>query len=323
VRRERHWVLAFVGATLSLLVAATGAAQTTSYIFTPIDVPKARDVELTGINNAGQIVGYYSDDSPPFAVHGLLYSGGNLTVMDLPAFGINNIGQIVVDGGFLNSDGSFTPIGLPPEPTCCAQTHGINDAGQIVGSYIYWNQTDAEAYHGFLYSAGNFTTIDAPGADPFYGDTIARGINNFGQIVGTFDDGNNWGSPQHGFLFDTDGRYTTIDPPGSSYTRVFGINNAGQILGSFIQSQWHGFLYIGGSITLIDVPGALSTSAFAINDAGQIVGQYWDSTGIHGFVATPAKSPGLARLLGGRSTNQTNILKGGSNVFTSPAKSGR
>jgi hypothetical protein len=45
--------------------------------------------------------------------------------------------------------------------------------------------------------------------------------------------------------------------------------------------------------------------------------------GNHGFVATPVQSPGLARLLGGPSTNQPNTLKGGSNVFTSPAKNGR
>ena len=75
VRRERHGVLAFVGAALSLLVTLTAAAQTTTYIFTPIDVPAAREVILSGINNAGQIVGYYEDDA--FTYHGLFYSDGS------------------------------------------------------------------------------------------------------------------------------------------------------------------------------------------------------------------------------------------------------
>jgi probable HAF family extracellular repeat protein len=114
----------FGGGAIAVLVATTAAAQTPTYTFTPIDVPEAREVVLTGINNAGQIVGYYKDDT--FNYHRLFYSGGNFTVMDLPAFGINNIGQIVVSGGFLNSDGSFTPIDPPPIPFFCTEAYGIN-----------------------------------------------------------------------------------------------------------------------------------------------------------------------------------------------------
>jgi hypothetical protein len=82
------------------------------------------------------------------------------------------------------------------------------------------------------------------------------------------------------------------------------------------------FLYSGGSFTTIGVPGAFGLAS-AINDAGQIVAESWDDTGPHWFVATPVQSPGLAQLLGRPSTNQPNTLKGGSNVFTSPAKSNR
>ena len=74
-RREQHWALALVSAALSLIVATTAAAQTPTYTFTPIDVPEAREVVLTGINNAGQIVGYYEDNS--FTYHGLFYSDGS------------------------------------------------------------------------------------------------------------------------------------------------------------------------------------------------------------------------------------------------------
>ena len=325
-RREQHWALALVSAALSLIVATTAAAQTSTYIFTPIDLPpEARPgaVFLTGINNAGQIVGWYDD-------HGLFYSdGSSFTTIDAPGppgtftLGINNTGQIVGCGGSLGgfvysySDGTFTTFNVPLEQGyACYQGSGINDLGQIVGAYLYTNWEDIYEFHGFLYSAGNFTTIDAPGAL----DTYPQGINNAGQIVGYFD-----GYGTHGYLFDTDGSYTTIDPPGSSYTWVFGINNVGQIVGTFFDStQAHGFLYVGGSVTLIDVPGALGTNAFAINDAGQIVVRSGDETGSsHWFVATPAQSPDLARLLGRPSSGQPNNMMGGSNVFASPAKSNR
>jgi hypothetical protein len=45
------------------------------------------------------------------------------------------------------------------------------------------------------------------------------------------------------------------------------------------------------TFTPIDVPGAFApgTLAVGINSRGQIVGAYGDSTGTHGFLATPKK----------------------------------
>jgi probable HAF family extracellular repeat protein len=46
------------------------------------------------------------------------------------------------------------------------------------------------------------------------------------------------------------------------------------------------------TFTQLDVPGAYNgTSASGINDAGQIVGSFGDSTGQHGFLATPNAAP--------------------------------
>jgi probable HAF family extracellular repeat protein len=332
MRRERHWALALLSAALSLIVATTAAAQTPTYTFTPINVPEAREVFLTGINNAGQIVGYYEDS----AYHGLFYSDGtSFTTIDVAgygytvALGINNTGQIVGrsggDGFLLYSDGTLTTFNVPGSGYpgyIYTEGSSINDLGQIVGDALYDNGEDIYTHDGFLYSGGSFTTIDAPDARQFYGDTYPRGINNAGQIVGYFDGGG--GPGEHGYLLDTDGSYTTIDLPGSTDTWVYGINNVGQIVGTFYDSQTtHGFLYVGGSVTLIDVPGALFTYAFAVNDLGQIVVWSWDGTRYQWFVATPAQSPDLARLLGGPSTNQPNNKMGGSKVFTSPAKSNR
>jgi len=71
-------------------------------------------------------------------------------------------------------------------------------------------------------AAYTFTTIDVPGAVP--GSTRGGGINNSGQIVGSFVAG----ATTHGFL-DTGGSFTTIDVPGASGagTVASGINDAG------------------------------------------------------------------------------------------------
>jgi hypothetical protein len=50
-------------------------------------------------------------------------------------------------------------------------------------------------YHGYVYSAGTYTTLDPPGADGSF--TLTQGINNTGQVVGMFRDS---ASVTHGFL---------------------------------------------------------------------------------------------------------------------------
>src|SRR3954451_19180238 len=82
---------------------------------------------------------------------------------------------------------TFTEIIVPGASSAVA--FGINDAGQIVGSF-----GDSTGGHGFLDTAGSFTQIDVPGA---FG-TGASGINDAGQIVGSFS--STPGPITHGFL---------------------------------------------------------------------------------------------------------------------------
>ena len=78
------------------------------YSFTTIDVPGARETAAYGMNNSGEIVGYYVAD--PLAIHGFLDTGGSFTTIDAPGatagtflYGINNSGQIV--GAFSGTGG--------------------------------------------------------------------------------------------------------------------------------------------------------------------------------------------------------------------------
>ncbi len=169
---------------------------------------------------------------------------------------------------------------------------GINAHGQIVGNY---SDSNVE-FHGFLLSAGQYTTIDDPNADPF-GTQGAFGINTRGQIVGMYTDNMN---PLliHGYLFN-DGHYTTLDDPNATAlpaepqgTAAWGINERGQIVGYYYDSHAtiHGFLLSGGQYTTLDAANAgtgfsQGTEALGINASGQIVGQYIDATyGSHGFL---------------------------------------
>src|SRR5262249_11541444 len=86
--------------------------------FTTIDVPFAtQGTEAFGINNAGQIVGFYADAS---GTHGFLLSGGAYFTLDDPlgantqAFGINDAGQIV--GRYRDASG-FRAFPMPTGPT--------------------------------------------------------------------------------------------------------------------------------------------------------------------------------------------------------------
>ena len=94
--------------------------------------------------------------------------------------------------------------------------------GQILGNYY------DGASHGFLLDGGAFTSIDFPGAL----STEAHGINDLGQIVGSYSDSNHF---THAFLMDANG-FTSFDfpsPTGALYTSFAGINNAGQIVGNY------------------------------------------------------------------------------------------
>jgi hypothetical protein len=112
---------------------------------------------------------------------------------------------------------------------------------------------------GFLLDRRRYKAFDAPDARL---STAPAGINNYGQIVGYYDDGDS----EQAFMRDRDGRFRTIKIPGAQSARALDINNRGR-----------GFLLrrgVKGPFTPIDFPGAPRTVASGINDRGQAVGFY-------------------------------------------------
>ena len=162
-----------------------------------------------GINNSGQIFGYYGTGDPNYPIHAFLYSNGVWTGLGtLPgddssyANGINNNGQVVgmsmVSGGnshaFLYSSGVMTDLGTLPGGSSSV-AFGINNKGQILGG----STTAASGpWEPFLYSAGTMKDMNnlIP-TNSGWTSLGVSGINDQGQIVGS---GINPSGQSHGFL---------------------------------------------------------------------------------------------------------------------------
>lgn len=116
-----------------------------------------------------------------------------------------------------------------------------------------------------------FTTIDFPDA----AFTAARGINNRGDIVGSYRIP---GSPRQAMLL-TKGKFVPLAPPAPDavFNEATSINDRGEITGQWADADgfFHGSLLSGLQLTILDVPGASDTYALGVNDSGLVAG-YWD-----------------------------------------------
>jgi probable HAF family extracellular repeat protein len=281
------------------------------YNYTTLDDPSAGSGGATfafGINDAGQIVGFYQDSLSH--QHGFLYSGATYTAIDDPlgtngtvATAINNAGRIVgnySDSSFANHgfffNGAFDTLDDPSAadgPGTFAT--GVNDLGWIVGFYNF-----QEFEFGFLTGDGiHYTHIEDPlDKGGFNGGSVVRGTSYNPAKGLIYNVGGYFDGPlkEHGFFNDFfSNTYVTIDDPLGTRTEAEGVNSAGQIVGWYQDSlsHQHGFLYSGGTYTTIDDPlGTNGTVATGINNSGQIVGYYTDSNGTaHGFLRTIAPNP--------------------------------
>ena len=148
---------------------------------------------ITGINDAGTMVGNYYDAA------GLLH-------------------------GFVSADGvDFLTLDFPGARPNTTGIQGINNRGEIVG--LYYDSVGAA--RGFIYDRGEYTPFDVPNA----AWTLVIGINDAGALVGAFKD-TNAGNAYHGFIFDS-GSYSVIDFPDAPATLVFGVNNHGDVVGAY------------------------------------------------------------------------------------------
>jgi uncharacterized membrane protein len=143
---------------------------------------------------------------------------------------------------------------------------------------VFRAEITAQTTHGgFAYIA-----IDVPGAAA----TTPNGINNHGEIVGTYLSAL-VNTEIHGFIL-RNGVFRTINFPGAKLgTDAFGVNNHGWIVGDYFVNDLnggHGYVAVNGEFRPLNFPDASETAALGINDSGEIVGDYINPGGDqHGF----------------------------------------
>ena len=160
-------------------------------------------------------------------------------------------------------------------------------AAAMGGLLIAFSNSEAQAF-GYT-----FTDINVPGSQPYSTGYNGLGINNFGQIAGSYTDSS---GNSDGFLY-TGGKYVTVDAPGATDTYVFGINDFGQLLG--VSDN----LNTGKIVVFLDTHGTFTNIADAntffplyssLNDRDQVFGEGGFGYGIlnvHGVI-TPTSLSG-------------------------------
>ncbi|WP_347990148.1 DUF3466 family protein [Methylomonas sp. AM2-LC] len=283
------------------------ASQADTYNYTTIDNPNQTGGTVGfGINNSGQISGYYFTGAQRQTINSFVYDGSTYTTINDPnalagttvASDINNNGILVGDfqdstgpHGFLYNGSTYTTLNYP-NATGSGGTIpiSINDTGEVAGIFYTGNNNVG---NGFLYNGSTYTTLNDPNSTK---GTYAYGINNSGDVVGYFDNGN----VGNGFLYNGSTYTTLIDPNATNGTYALGINNNGEVVGYYTDSTGnHAFVYNGSTYTTLNYPNTtpnnptLDTYAFGINDSGKVTGYFVNNHGVSliGFVATPATVP--------------------------------
>ncbi len=247
-----------------------------------VSVPGSTATFLIGMNNLGQVVGFYYDSAGQG--HGFLSNGKQFTTIDPPGATFTELASVndagVVGGeyagtdgiyhGFSYQNGKFTRIDFPNSTGTFVSS--VNLFGDVVGSYF-----DASGFeHGFILSHGHYQTADAPNAV----NTYLGFENNLRQIVGgAFTDPVN--GPVLGFL-QNGKNYTSIRFPDAFSTEPSCINNLGMTVGFFINDNG----YADGFVTVYGFPYEIFGGASGINDLGQICGYVINTDGVLvGFTA--------------------------------------
>jgi hypothetical protein len=228
-----------------------------------IDVPGSAQTQLTGLNDEGVQVGFWSASA----------AAGRAS--DKVAFYVK--GGRYVSVGFPARDRSSPPVN---------RLLGVNNDNVAVGSY-----TDAAGHdHGYLYDIATkrFSPVSVPGAT----SVTATAINNYGSVAG-FAAGRGPGT--EGFFQRHTGQVYLLRVPGARTTEALGVNDKGEVVGAYqvgrgAGATTHGFTWTRqrGFITVDDPAGPGATTISGVNNAGDLVGFYVNAAGqTDGLVATP------------------------------------
>ncbi len=215
--------------------------------------PGSVQTQVTGLNNKGVTVGFWSSANNASMVNdnsGFFVLRGQFHTANFPGapaasppvdqlLGVNDSGVAVgfwTDAGGDNhgylvnvNTGTYRSVTDPNAPSASLTAAAINSGGGIAG--FYTNQggnTD-----GFLMEGQTFIDLAVPGAS----STMALGVNDNGEVVGTYTAGRGGSAATHGFSWTLAGGFQGIDDPhGMGTTTVNGVNDAGDLVGFYVDS---------------------------------------------------------------------------------------
>lgn len=189
---------------------------------------------------------------------------------------------------------------------------GINDQGQIAGSYTVGFPGDPYP-QAYIRTGSDITSL---GPNPYGALSYGFGINDLGQMVGR---SGHYEQTGRGFVRQTDGTFTRIEYTGDqAYTYAYGNNDAGAVVGQaqpFDGSTPVGFEWKNGQVVdTFAIPGAESTSANDIAGWGLVVGTYTVGGVHHGFGALNSHAMWGIDVPGSVSTDIQGISENGSEI---------
>lgn len=226
----------------------------------------------TAVNNWGQITGYASMGKDPLignVDHAFVLSNGTATDIhgSMPRLygyaatssrgeAINNIGQVagtfrargtsgfVDDHAFFYNGSTGEAINLEallPTTTVSSAADAINDAGQVVGTFLVSSATSRYESHAFLYSSDSGVMQDLDDLLPDgFSNSFATAVNNKGQILINADRLEGGIIRTHAFLLSYGVLQDLNDlMPNNGLTASYAtdLSNSGQIVGIGSQSQ--------------------------------------------------------------------------------------
>jgi len=147
--------------------------------------------------------------------------------------------------------------------------------------------------------AQTYKQVDVPNPTAVFTELIG-GPNLEGTSVGAWGDA---AGALHGFSLTAKGVFTSVGPPGSTFTSPNFINLQGVIVGAYLDSATpvpvsHGFVLEGEKYRVVDVPGAAGTALAGINDLGEIVGSICSDPAC-GNTGNPNTTHGFVRSVNG------------------------
>jgi len=220
--------------------------------------PGSVQTQVTGLNNTGVTVGFWSSMNNANMVndnHGFVDVGGRFRTADFPTgspaappvdqlLGVND--SDVAVGFYTDANGNnhgyeynvrsgrFSTVTYQDASLTAA---AINDRGDVAGFYAVGGTTDAFIKFGNR----TFISLAVPGAS----STMALGVNNSDEVVGTYTVGSGSSAVMHGFTWTPQHGFSTVDDPhGLGTTTINGVNDFGQLVGFYVDANGNtdGFL---------------------------------------------------------------------------------